>query len=244
MITICYHLCIICIISTIISIMIIIISSSSSSSSSMISSSSSSSVLNLIIMIRSQELAAESELPPGRPGERVGPTAATSELREMGGAPRNPAPRNHCLAWIVKPPGCHCTDALGGNKYRRVPTPLGSTSPFSDECRQETHQGEQGGAANAQCQSSGGLSPKRRFQSHASHTFRQHCFLTDSLYPPSLHPAFVFSRSRSLQPRWPWGPASPWAPGRTRCSWLRSLPRPGDVCLNNTCVDKAIHVCM
>ena len=43
----------------------------------------------------------------------------------MGGAPRNPAPRNHFLVWLVKPSGCHCTDAsAGGNKYRRVPTPL------------------------------------------------------------------------------------------------------------------------
>ena len=24
--------------------------------------------------------------------------------------PRNPAPRNHFLVWIVKPSGCHCTD--------------------------------------------------------------------------------------------------------------------------------------
>ena len=52
--------------------------------------------------------------------------------REMGGAPRNPAPRNHFLVWIVKPSGCHCTDAFGGNKYRRVPIPLRSTSPSSD----------------------------------------------------------------------------------------------------------------
>ena len=37
-------------------------------------------------------------------------------LREMGGAPRNPAPRNHLLVWIVKPSGCHCTDAFGGGK--------------------------------------------------------------------------------------------------------------------------------
>ena len=29
---------------------------------------------------------------------------------EMGGAPRNPAPRNHLFVWIVKPSGCHCTD--------------------------------------------------------------------------------------------------------------------------------------
>ena len=53
-------------------------------------------------------------------------------LRETGGAPRNLAPRTHFLVWIVKPSGCHCTDALGGKEYRRVPTPLRSTSPFSD----------------------------------------------------------------------------------------------------------------
>ena len=28
----------------------------------------------------------------------------------MGGAPRNPAPRNHFMVWIVKPSGCHCAD--------------------------------------------------------------------------------------------------------------------------------------
>ena len=33
-----------------------------------------------------------------------------NDIREMGGAPRNPAPRNHLLVWIVKPSGCHCTD--------------------------------------------------------------------------------------------------------------------------------------
>ena len=54
----------------------------------------------------------------------------------MGGVPRNPAPRHHfLLVWIVKPSGCHCTDAFGGNKYRRVPTPLKSTSPFSDHMK-------------------------------------------------------------------------------------------------------------
>ena len=31
-------------------------------------------------------------------------------IREMGGAPRNAAPRNHFLVWIVKPSGFHCTD--------------------------------------------------------------------------------------------------------------------------------------
>ena len=53
-------------------------------------------------------------------------------LREMGGAPRSPAPRNHLLVRIVKSPSCHCADALGGKECRRVPTPLRSTSPFSD----------------------------------------------------------------------------------------------------------------
>ena len=48
----------------------------------------------------------------------------------MGGALGNPAPRNHFLAWIVKPSGCHCTD---GHLTSRVPTPLTSTSPFSDQ---------------------------------------------------------------------------------------------------------------
>ena len=46
-------------------------------------------------------------------------------IREMGGAPRNLAPRNHFWARIVKPSGCHCTDGhLRINNYRRVPTPL------------------------------------------------------------------------------------------------------------------------
>ena len=59
--------------------------------------------------------------------------AVGPQVREMGGASRSPAPRNHLLVWIVKPSGCRCTDALGGKTYRRVPTPLRSTSPFSDQ---------------------------------------------------------------------------------------------------------------
>ena len=31
--------------------------------------------------------------------------------------------------WIVKPSSCHCTDAFGGQIYRRVPTPLGALPP-------------------------------------------------------------------------------------------------------------------
>ena len=34
----------------------------------------------------------------------------TGGVRVLGGAPRNPAHRNHLLAWIVKPSGCLCTD--------------------------------------------------------------------------------------------------------------------------------------
>ena len=46
-------------------------------------------------------------------------------LREMGGAPRNPAPRNHFWGvWIVKPLGWHCTDGhLTSRDF---------TSPFSE----------------------------------------------------------------------------------------------------------------
>ena len=39
--------------------------------------------------------------------------------------------------WTVRPSGCHCTDAFGGNDYRRVPTPLRSTSPFSAARRRD-----------------------------------------------------------------------------------------------------------
>ena len=59
----------------------------------------------------------------------------------MGGAPRNPAPRNHFLVRIVKPSGWHCTDAFGGKADRRVPTPLRSTSPFSDSCSPPARRG-------------------------------------------------------------------------------------------------------
>ena len=39
------------------------------------------------------------------------------EVREMGGAPRNLAPRNHFLVQIVKPSGRHCAD---GHSTSRV----------------------------------------------------------------------------------------------------------------------------
>ena len=60
----------------------------------------------------------------------------------LGGASRNPAPRNHFLVRIVKPSGSHCTDAYGGNKYPIVPTPLRSTSPFSDSLRFTSQNGQ------------------------------------------------------------------------------------------------------
>ena len=34
----------------------------------------------------------------------------SSAIREMEGAPRSPAPKNHFLVRSVKPSGCHCTD--------------------------------------------------------------------------------------------------------------------------------------
>ena len=49
------------------------------------------------------------------------------------------------MVWIVKPSGCHCTDAFGGNKYRRVLTLLRSTSPFSDPGRSN---GARGGTSS------------------------------------------------------------------------------------------------
>ena len=50
-------------------------------------------------------------------------------MREMGGAPRNPAPRSHFLVWIVKPSGRHCTE---GHLTSRVFT---EDRKISSECR-------------------------------------------------------------------------------------------------------------
>ena len=50
----------------------------------------------------------------------------SNRLREIGGAPRNPAPMNHLLVWIVKPSGCDCTDVLGGNKSVKCRPLLGA----------------------------------------------------------------------------------------------------------------------
>ena len=52
-------------------------------------------------------------------------------MKEMGGAPRNPAPRNHFFVWIVKPSGCHCTDAFGGTKPIVECRPLLGALPLS-----------------------------------------------------------------------------------------------------------------
>ena len=53
-------------------------------------------------------------------------------VREMGGAPRKPAPRNHLLVGIAKPSGCHCTDALGGKDIAECRHLLGAPPLFSD----------------------------------------------------------------------------------------------------------------
>ena len=70
---------------------------------------------------------------------RLAPTANRKKRREMGGAPGNAAPRNHflvwtpgnhLLVWIVKPSGCHCTDASGG-KHSIACRPLLGALPLS-----------------------------------------------------------------------------------------------------------------
>ena len=43
-------------------------------------------------------------------------------IREMGGAPRNLAPRNHLSVWIVKHIRLPLHRCIWWNKYRRVPT--------------------------------------------------------------------------------------------------------------------------
>ena len=64
----------------------------------------------------------------GRPSPRSLEGRRSPEVaRELGGAPRNLAPRNHLWVSIVKPSGCRCTGAFGGNEFRRDPT-----SPFSE----------------------------------------------------------------------------------------------------------------
>ena len=75
----------------------------------------------------------------------------------MAGAPRNPAPRNNFLVWIVKPSGCHCTDAFDGKSYRRVPTPLRSTSPFSEGRSNSNSNSNSNGNSNSNAVVLGGL---------------------------------------------------------------------------------------
>ena len=60
-------------------------------------------------------------------------TRTTSALREMGGAPRNPAPRSHFLAQVVKPSGHRCADAFGGTKIVEC-RPLLGALPLSPIC--------------------------------------------------------------------------------------------------------------
>ena len=44
----------------------------------------------------------------------------------MGGDPRNVAPRNNFLVWILKPSGCHSTDAFGGTNILECRPLLGA----------------------------------------------------------------------------------------------------------------------
>ena len=50
----------------------------------------------------------------GPPQSLAAVALRSPKVRETGGAPRSPAPRNRFLVWTVKPSGCHCTDAFGG----------------------------------------------------------------------------------------------------------------------------------
>ena len=67
----------------------------------------------------------------GAPEEGADPSASSAH-REGGGAPGIRLLGTTLLVWIVKPSGCRCTDASGGENCRRAPTPLRSTSPLSD----------------------------------------------------------------------------------------------------------------
>ena len=71
----------------------------------------------------------------------------------MGGAPRNPAPRNHLLVWIVKPSGCHCTDAFDGKNVVECPPllgalPLSLTKGLRPVAQTPTFVAPKGGAGN------------------------------------------------------------------------------------------------
>ena len=72
---------------------------------------------------------------------QVIPPEIRNGRRETEGAPRNPAPRNHFLVWIVQSPGCHCTDAFGGKQYRQCRPLLAALPP---SLRTEGERGTEG----------------------------------------------------------------------------------------------------
>ena len=49
----------------------------------------------------------------------------------MGGAPSNPAARNQVWVWLLKPSGCHCTGAFGGQTKLVECRPLLGALPLS-----------------------------------------------------------------------------------------------------------------
>ena len=71
-------------------------------------------VYHIILYYAPTRLQASMEAKTSRHAAR---SVEPPPLREMGGAPRNPAPRDHFLVWIVKRSGCHCTD---GHSTSRV----------------------------------------------------------------------------------------------------------------------------
>ena len=79
-------------------------------------------------------------------------------LREMGGALRNPAPRNHFLVWIVKASGCRCTDGQVDKNIVGC-RPLCRALPLSLVTRSRA-----GSKQSSQCDTTAPLAPDR----HAS----------------------------------------------------------------------------
>ena len=57
---------------------------------------------------------------------------ADPTMREMGGAPRNPAPRNHLWVRIVKPSGCPMHGCIWWKTISQLPP----TSPSLQRSRQ------------------------------------------------------------------------------------------------------------
>ena len=86
-------------------------------------------ILMIIILIMSIKRGCPKEGAPKSPYDML----RCVRPKRNGRCYRNPAPRNHFLVRIVKPSGrLPLHRYVWWTKYRRVPTPLGSTPPFSE----------------------------------------------------------------------------------------------------------------